>query len=60
MPAPDKATPPAEENVEVRGLARDFGAYAELEYERRRNSFDDFDPDLFAEAVDLVKKKLRV
>jgi len=51
---------PPEENVEVRGLAHDFGAYAELEYERRRNSFDDFDPDLFAEAVELVKKKLRV
>jgi len=49
-----------EENVEVRGLARDFGAYAELEYERRRNSFDDFDPELFSEAVELVKKKLRV
>ena len=60
MSAPDESPPPAEENVEVRGLARDFGAYAELEYERRRNSFDDFDPELFAEAVDLVKKKLRV
>ena len=45
---------------ESRGLARDFSAFAELEHERRRNSFDDFDPELFAEAVRMVKDKLRV
>jgi len=48
------------EHVELRGLAKDFGVYAELEHERRRNSYDDFDAELFAEAVELVKKKLRV
>lgn len=61
-PAADTAataasTPPADD--ESRGLARDFAGYAELEHERRRNSFDDFDAELFAEAVQMVKKKLR-
>ena len=50
---------PADDD-ESRGLARDFSAFAELEHERRRNSFDDFDPELFAEAVQMVKDKLRV
>ena len=61
--APDTGTdtvkPPADDD-ESRGLARDFAAFAELEHERRRNSFDDFDPELFAEAVQMVKDKLRV
>jgi len=49
-----------DDDAEDRGLARDFRAYADLEYERRRNSFDDFDAPLFWEAVDLVRNKLRV
>ena len=72
---PDQASPPAGPQAtdtaattasnpppddESRGLARDFAGYAELEYERRRNSFDDFDAELFAEAVQMVKKKLQV
>jgi hypothetical protein len=36
------------------GPARDFAAFCELDLERRRNSDDDFDPDLFDEAVALV------
>lgn len=56
----NEKAPQPEDNVETRGLARDFSAYAELEYERLRNSFDDFDPEMFREAVELVKKKLRV
>jgi hypothetical protein len=59
QPAAD-AKPAAADEQESRGLARDFAGYAELEYERRRNSFDDFDADTFTEAVELVKKKLRV
>lgn len=47
-------------SVETRGLAKDFSAYAELEFERRRLSLDDFDEKTFQEAVELVKKKLRV
>jgi hypothetical protein len=59
QPPPNRQPPPIE-HVELRGLARDFAAYAELERERRRNSFDDFDPDLFEDAVALVMKKLRI
>ena len=40
------------------GPARDFAAFCELDYDRRLNSDDDFDPDLFAEAVALVVGKL--
>lgn len=55
-----KADANADGSVETRGLAKDFSVYAELEFERRRNSFDDFDSEIFSEAVELVKKKLRV
>ena len=53
--APSGAEPPAEPV----GPARDFAAFCELERERRRNSDDDFDPDLFDQAVALVLAKLR-
>jgi len=62
-PVPDATPAPATSAMaddESRGLARDFAGYAELEHERRRNSFDDFDAELFAEAVQMVKKKLQV
>lgn len=42
------------------GPAKDFSSYAELEYERRRSSEKDFDPDTFHEAVELVLSKLQV
>ena len=40
------------------GPARDFAAFCELDRERRRNSDDDFDPNLFDEAVALVLSRL--
>ena len=52
-------SPVPTEDPEPRGLAKDFAAYAELERERRRNSYDDFDPRRFDEAVALVLQKLR-
>lgn len=36
-----------------------FAEYCAGELEQRRNSGDEFDGDLFAEAVDLVVRKLR-
>jgi len=60
MTMPKQATTDTDDNNQDRGLARDFATYAELEYERRRNSFDDFDAKLFREAVELVKNRLRV
>ena len=36
-----------------------FAEYCAAELEHRRNSGDEFDEDLFAEAVDLVVRKLR-
>lgn len=44
---------------ELTGPARDFAAFIALEYERRMSSQQDFDPELFREAVDLVLGKLR-
>ncbi len=52
LPTPDA-------DLEPRGLARDFAVYADLERERRRNSYDDFEPQVFDEAVALVLQKLR-
>ena len=40
------------------GPARDFAAFSELELERRRNSYPDFDPELFRDAVALVLGKI--
>jgi hypothetical protein len=40
------------------GPARDFAAFCELDRERRRNSDDDFDPNLFDEAMALVLSRL--
>jgi len=46
-------------NTEDRaGPYRDFAAYSDLELERRRNSDQDFDADLFHEAVELVLGKI--
>ena len=46
-------------NTEDRaGPFRDFAAYGELELERRRNSDQDFDAELFHEAVELVLGKI--
>ena len=52
-------TPRPIKDPEPRGLAKDFAIYAELERERRRNSYDNFDPRIFDEAVTLVLGKLR-
>jgi hypothetical protein len=52
---------PAPDQPEPRGLigpAKDFAAFAELEYERRRSADQDFDPVAFHEAVELVLGKL--
>jgi len=40
------------------GPARDFAAFCELDRERRRNSDDDFGPNLFEEAMALVLSRL--
>jgi len=40
------------------GPARDFAAFSELELERRRNSDQEFDTQLFQEAVALVTGKI--
>lgn len=40
------------------GPARDFAAFCELDRERRRNSDDDFDAELFDEAAALVVGRL--
>ena len=55
------ATTPAEQphTKEFFGPAKDFAAFAELEYERRRNSDKDFDQNVFREAVELILSKLR-
>jgi len=57
MKKPQSPVPDAD--LEPRGLAKDFAIYAELERERRRNSYDDFEPRVFDEAVTLVLQKLR-
>ncbi|MEA3291972.1 MAG: hypothetical protein U9Q71_06710 [Pseudomonadota bacterium] len=44
---------------ELIGPAKDFADFAELEYERRRNSDPNFDPDSFHDAVALVLSQLR-
>ena len=56
---PDTSPPRPPESPAPIGPAKDFASFVELEYERRRNSDDDFDPDVFREAVDLVLGKLR-
>lgn len=40
------------------GPARDFTAYTEREFERRRASEEDFNADSFHQAVELVLHKL--
>jgi hypothetical protein len=55
----DTPSPEQPHTKELIGPAKDFASFAELEYERRRNSDKDFDPDVFREAVDLVLGKLR-
>jgi len=42
------------------GPARDFLRFCEEEFERRNYSDDDFDEALFAEARDLVVRRLKV
>jgi len=55
----NEKSPAPDADLEPRGLAKDFAVYAELERERRRNSYDDFEPRVFDEAVALVLQKLR-
>lgn len=46
-------------NTEDRaGPYRDFAAYSDLELERRRSSDQDFDAELFHDAVELVLGKI--
>ena len=54
----NEKSPAPDDDHEPRGLAKDFAAFAELEYERRRNADQDFDPVAFHEAVELVLGKL--
>jgi hypothetical protein len=56
--APDERAPAPAQAGALLGPARDFAAFCELERERRRNSDDDFDPDLLEEAVALVLARL--
>jgi hypothetical protein len=42
----------------LRGPARDFAEYCELEKERRQNSGEAFDADTYDRAVDLVLRRL--
>lgn len=44
---------------EQNGPARDFAAFAKLEYERQHSAREDFDADIFRAAVALVLGKLR-
>ena len=53
----DESQNPSEMNDRA-GPSRDFAAFSELELERRRNSDDDFDAELFHEAVALVMGKI--
>ncbi|MEA3277365.1 MAG: hypothetical protein U9Q81_19200, partial [Pseudomonadota bacterium] len=54
-----KRKPPKQPRAgEPAGPAKDFSAFAELEFERLRNSEDDFDPEVFREAVELVLGKI--
>ena len=55
----EKPSPEQSDSQKLIGPAKDFAAFAELEYERRRNSDTDFDPEVFREAVELVLGKLR-
>ena len=41
------------------GAAQDFLAFCEAEFERRRNSGQDFDEASYREAIDLVVRKFQ-
>ena len=55
---PTKTSKELFRNEELTGPAKDFALFSELEFERRRNSEQDFDADLFYEAVELALAKL--
>ena len=54
----DAAPEPVPQETERQGPAQDFALFAELEFERRRNSQKDFDAETFRQAVELVLRRL--
>ena len=54
----DAAPGPIPQETERQGPAQDFALFAELEFERRRNSQKDFDAETFRQAVELVLRRL--
>lgn len=46
-------------NSELLGPAQDFADYCEAEFERRRNSDEDFDESGYREAMEIVMRKLQ-
>ncbi|HIP53706.1 MAG TPA: hypothetical protein EYH03_06830 [Chromatiales bacterium] len=46
--------------AKLRGPIQDFQTYCEIERERRRNSGEEFDEELFDEAVELVVRRLEM
>jgi hypothetical protein len=54
----EKERPEPADTTERAGPTRDFASFAELEFERLRNSDKDFDAQVFAEAVALVLGKI--
>ena len=44
---------------ELLGPAQDFADYCEAEFERRRNSDEEFDESKYREAMDVVMRKLQ-
>lgn len=53
-PPPQKPLGP----TELHGPAADFAKYCEAEFERRGNSDDPFDEDLYRDAMELVVRRL--
>ena len=44
---------------ELHGPARVFAEFCDAEFERRRNSDDDFDENAYLEAMEIVLRKLK-
>ena len=54
-----EANQPPLASDDLQGTAREFLEYCEEERERRRDSGEAFDEDLYQEAVELVLRRLR-
>jgi hypothetical protein len=56
---PSDPSLPVVGSLEVPATAQEFYAYCESELERRRNSGEPFDENLFTSAVELALRKFR-